>query len=253
MANENRKANATTTAIAPPRAGLARWRNKLRRVSFDVEFDFSTMVTVPVTKITTQHWDHDAERVWTRVLDQLVPLSLDCGLSIQDIEFMVRLAAAKASARRQIQAGRRLNVSGIAATTGLSRSEVAALCKPSIAKSRKQKPVDKILNAWQSDKRYWRQNGKPLDLRIYGRFPSFQSLVATYGSGIPVRAILDELLSSGDVALLSNQTLKVSNRKRETLSDLLREGSGVENLDGNQESTAIGTLPAVRRRNLKRR
>ena len=205
-----------------------------------------------VTKGSELNRDRDVELALTHLLDQLIPLSLDRGFSVQDIELMVRLAATKGMARKQIASGRRLNISGIAASTGLSRADVAALCVPTKVKRWKQKPVDQILSAWLSDRKYSRDNSRPLELRIYGRSPSFQSLVDTYGAGLPVRAILDELVSRGDVTLSTNQSLKISSRKREPSSFLNIEGSLKNPLATEKLDAPTPSLPP-KRKNLKRR
>jgi hypothetical protein len=212
----------------------------------------STQRSVTLAKRKNFSPEQHAEDPLARLLRLVVSLALDRGFSVQDVEFMLRLAATKIGADRQVNTGRRLNISGIAAATGLSRSDVANLCVASKRNARwKQKPIDRIVSGWQSDRRYFADNNRPLDLPIYGRAPSFQSLVAKYATGFPARAVLDELLARGDVTVLPQQYLRISNRRKEPSNDLPQIEDLIDLLRNN-EAAGQSAPPRPKRTNLKR-
>src|SRR5882757_3221096 len=69
----------------------------------------------------------------------------------------------------------RINISGIAATTGISRGEISRILKHygSIATDKvsngRQNPINRILAAWHSDTRFLTANKLPAELDLYGR------------------------------------------------------------------------------------
>ncbi len=52
------------------------------------------------------------------------------------------------------------------------------------------------------------QDGRPCELKVYGRGKTFDSLARKYGLGIPTRAVLDELIRAGSIELLPNQKVR---------------------------------------------
>ena len=154
-----------------------------------------------------------AEKVFIKILEPLAAFALNCGLSVNDVNSIFRQAAVRSVAARQIEDARRVNVSGISATTGVSRAEISKVLhhvrspKDQIG-GRSQKVTSRILAAWQSDPKFLTANGRPTKIKLYGRGPTFETLVKTYGRGIPVRAILDELLRIDAIELKSGQEIR---------------------------------------------
>lgn len=142
----------------------------------------------------------------------LIPLSafvFDCGLSISEVNSILRTAAVKSALTRQLEYSNRVSISGIAAATAISRGEVSRILKSAGsvttgARERHQNITNRILSAWHRDPRFLTVSGRPRDLKIFGGGPSFESLVRKYGHGIPVRAILDELRWAGTIKLLTS-------------------------------------------------
>ena len=62
--------------------------------------------------------------------------------------------------------------------------------------------------AWHQVPRFTDSKGQPADLKLYGRGASFESLVRRYGRGIPTRAVLDELIRTRTVEMLSSQKIR---------------------------------------------
>jgi DNA-binding phage protein len=157
-----------------------------------------------------------ARKSLLQLLEPLLGFVLDSGLSTHELHSILRQAAVQTVAARQMELARRVNISGIAASTGIPRAEISKILK-SKADSRRQ-PIDRhqqttnrILAVWHQDPRFITPGGKPADLQIYGRGATFESLVRNYGRGIPTRAMLDELTRAGAAELLSPRLVRAKN------------------------------------------
>ena len=127
----------------------------------------------------------------------------------------MRQAAVRSVAARQLEVSRRINISGIAATTGIPRAEISRILKLSATPhedplDRQQKSTNRILAAWHEVPKFTNSNGQPADLRLYGRGATFESLVRSHGRGIPTRAVLDELLRARAVEVLPSQKIRAT-------------------------------------------
>jgi hypothetical protein len=153
-----------------------------------------------------------ARKVLKKLLEPLSRLAFDCGFSVNELHSMLREAAVRSAAGRQLEDERRINISGIAATTGISRGEISRILKyGEIATDKvsdgRQNPINRILAAWHSDTRFLTTNKLPAELDLYGRGFTFESLVRRHGRGIPVRAIFDELTRIDAVELTASQKI----------------------------------------------
>jgi len=150
-----------------------------------------------------------------RVIDPLVNLMFDAGVTVHEFSQLVRERAVWTAARRVSKESGRDSKSRIAIITGLPRSEVARILKSDDVSSRKrlgQHPARKVLAAWFDNPRFLAANGDPAVLPIFGKRRSFEQLVAMHSGGIPVRAMLDELTQMEAVERLSNQRVKARSR-----------------------------------------
>jgi hypothetical protein len=150
--------------------------------------------------------------VLRKLFEPLSRLAFDCGLSVKELNSMLREAAVRSAAGRQLEDERRINISGIAATTGISRGEISRILKnDEIATDERgngrQNPINQILAAWHTDTKFLTANRHPAELDLYGRGSTFESLVRRHGRGIPVRAIFDELTRIGAVELSVSQKI----------------------------------------------
>lgn len=150
-----------------------------------------------------------------RVVDPLVDLMFDTGITVQEFSRLVRDRAVRsASARIARESGRNSN-SRVAIITGLARAEVARILEanePSFSSGDGQHPARRVLSAWHDNQRFLAANGDPAVLPIFGRRKSFEQLVAAHSGGIPVRAMLDQLMQINAVEILSGQRVKVKSR-----------------------------------------
>lgn len=151
----------------------------------------------------------------TALLQLFEPLTnfvIDVGLSIGDLYPILRHAAVTRIANEQHKDAGRVNISGIAAITGIPRSEISRILK---SKEKNQVPIEsrlnsvnRVLSAWHNESRFTTPKGDPADLRIYGRGVTFHKLVKRHGGGIPTRAILDELIRVQAIELLPSQQVR---------------------------------------------
>ncbi len=154
-----------------------------------------------------------ARKALVQMLQPLTGFVLDSGLSVQDLRSMLREAAVRSFAARHLEVARRVNISGIAASTGIPRAEISRILKSNGSSSRQpadrqQQSTNRILAVWHQDPKFTTANGKPADLKIYGRGATFDALVRAHGRGIPTRAMLDELTRGGAAEVLSSRLIR---------------------------------------------
>jgi Family of unknown function (DUF6502) len=154
-----------------------------------------------------------ARKALVKLLEPLTGFVLDSGLSVQDLRSILREAAVRSVAKSHLEAARRVNISGIAASTGIPRAEISRILKSTGNSSRnfvdqQQQSTNRILAVWHQDPKFTTASGKPADLKIYGRGATFDALVRSHGRGIPTRAILDELTRGGAAEVLSSRLIR---------------------------------------------
>jgi Family of unknown function (DUF6502) len=151
-----------------------------------------------------------ARKTLRKLLEPLSGLAFDCGLSIGEVNSILREAAVRGAAGRQLEDKKRVNISGIAAATGVSRAEISRILRDGYAArklidDRHQNPANRILTAWHRDPRFLTSNRLPAALKLYGRGATFESLVRQYGRGLPIRAVFDQLTRTGAIELRASQ------------------------------------------------
>jgi hypothetical protein len=131
-------------------------------------------------------------------------------LSISEVNSISREAAVRGAAGRQLEDEKRVNISGIAAATGVSRGEISRILRdghtaPEPIDDRHQNPANRILTAWHRDPRFLTSNRLPAALKLYGRGATFESLVRQYGRGLPTRAVFDQLTRIGAIEIRASR------------------------------------------------
>ena len=150
-----------------------------------------------------------------RVLDPLLELLFDAGVTVQEFNRIARNRAVRVATQRVIKESGRESKSRVAIMTGLPRSEVTRISSlsDSVPKSKPdQHPARRVLAAWHDDPRFLASNGDPAVLPIFGKRRSFERLVERYGASIPVRAMLDELMQLDAVERLEDQKVRAKSR-----------------------------------------
>lgn len=148
-----------------------------------------------------------------QILEPLAGFVLDSGLSTGEFHNLFREAAVRSAASKQRKTADRVNISGIAATTGIPRAEISRILKSKIPtgdpiRNTAQQSTNRILAGWHSDPKFTTAGGQPSDLKLFGRSATFDALAKKYGRGLPTRALLDELLRAGAIELLPNQKVR---------------------------------------------
>lgn len=211
----------------------------------------------------------------TKLLRLVSALAFHCGLSISEVNILLRKAAVQSAAARQLESGDRVNISGIAASTGIPRGEVSRILnsgeKPTFgAMQGRPSTVRTVLSAWQCDPEYLTGDRRPRNLKIFGAGSTFESLVRTYGQGLPVRAVFDELKRIGAIQFTTSQEVvpKIplvihSRLTRKSINDieatteiflrlLSTSGAASKRVSGNKAQFVAKGCPKDRRRNLHR-
>lgn len=100
--------------------------------------------------------------------------------------------------------GKRQTNSRISTITGLTRKEVLRISNldeyASHERVEKHHRAARVVSGWVRDEEYHTRKGEPAPLPLDGK-ASFSALVKTYSGDVPPRAILDELIQVGVVAL----------------------------------------------------
>ena len=150
-----------------------------------------------------------------RMVDPLVDLMFDMGITVQEFSLLVRDRAVRtAAARIAKETGRKSN-SRVAIITGLARADIARILEanePSLNSRGEQHPARRVLAGWHDDQRFLAANGDPAVLPIFGKRKSFEKLVADHSGGIPVRAMLDQLTQISAVEILPDQRVRARSR-----------------------------------------
>ena len=150
-----------------------------------------------------------------RVVDPLVELMFDAGVTVHEFSQLVRERAVRNAATRISRELGRSSKSRVAIITGLPRSEVARILRSDDAPTNSrlgEHPTRRVLGAWFDNPRFLTPNGDPAVLPIFGKKRSFEQLVAMHSGGIPVRAMLDELTQIDAVERLADQRVKANSR-----------------------------------------
>lgn len=154
-----------------------------------------------------------AQRALAQLLEPLAGFVLDSGLSTSELHAIFREAAVRSAAARQLEHLERVNISGIAAITGIPRAEISRILKASAVLNERggdsqQQSTNRILAAWHENPKFTGPDGKPAELHMYGRGITFETLARKYGRGIPTRAVLDELIRAGAVEIVDAQKIR---------------------------------------------
>lgn len=154
----------------------------------------------------------EAYEALARIFSQLAIFAVVSGLSITQLERILRTSAVRSISSSQQSNFRRSNISRISALTGLSRAAVSYILKSKtrseLTTQRKEQYTNRVLSAWHRDPKFIDRDGSPKVLPIFGRAATFEVLCRKYGSGVPVRAILDELTRMSAVELVKNQRVR---------------------------------------------
>jgi hypothetical protein len=150
-----------------------------------------------------------------KLLRPLVRILLSSGISYHVFYDLVRWVYVDVAFKEFGIPRRKQTSSRVSVITGLSRKEVQKLRDLDI-------PVDedtpgrynratRVISGWIRDPLFLDNDNYPLELPLEG-VASFSSLVKRYSGDMPVRAVLDELVNAGTVALQEDGRVKLMTR-----------------------------------------
>lgn len=152
----------------------------------------------------------------TQVIESIAEILSISGISVADACQLLRASAVRVAASELQTESGKASKSRVAAMTGLSRSEVARLWSKGKDKSnvnvQRLSQVQRVIDAWFDSPRYLSRAGDPDQIPIFGQRRSLEHLVKSYGGGIPVRTMLDELLSIDAIEVDERQHVRIKSR-----------------------------------------
>jgi hypothetical protein len=147
----------------------------------------------------------------------LVPVAKLClksGMGAGELQIAAKLACVRVAAE-SARLGNRLNQSGIAAATGLTRREVRHLAgfivsgNINAARPAAKQRTARVLHGWRTDPEYLDRRGNPSRLPIRGPGLTFHTLVKRFGGDVTPVAVLNELVRSGAVFRIAGARVAV--------------------------------------------
>jgi hypothetical protein len=146
-----------------------------------------------------------------KLLRPLVRLLLRNGLSYGDFADLSKWVFMDVAAKEFSIPGRKQSISRVSVITGLTRKEVSRLQKiktpDDSAIAHQYNRAARVIAGWLRDKQFHDKKDRPADLHFDTGKRSFSDLVKKHSGDIPPRAILDELLRVGTVALDENERI----------------------------------------------
>ncbi len=149
-----------------------------------------------------------------QILVPLANFAIQRGISAQEFQKMWRIAVVSESARSQRNANLRVNVARISASTGIPRAEISRILRNEDTtkwsqEAAKPHSINRVVNEWSSNPSFVTKRGRPRELKIFGTGTTFEALVQSTGGGLPVRAVLDELVRLGSVELIGVRKVRL--------------------------------------------
>jgi len=150
-----------------------------------------------------------------RILKPLIRILLRNGIAygtFADIARKIYVDAGYDEASRREQ---KLTVSNVSILTGINRKEVKRL-KESLSfdsdnSLKKFDRIVRVLAGWQHDEEFLDEDHEPKDLQLEGMKSSFTSLVKQYSGDMPIVAMLNALMDSGNIKIIDNGYIQLIN------------------------------------------
>jgi len=150
------------------------------------------------------------------LLAPLVDLLLRLGVSAGDFSALSKAVYVNRAAEHVRASSGRSSISRVAIVTGLTRAEVTKLLKSAgsnaEARSYQRHRADRVVHGWRTDPEFCSKDGHPRALPLKGPVRSFASLVKKYSGDIPMRAMLDQLVSTHLIVKARDGTIRLSRR-----------------------------------------
>ena len=148
-----------------------------------------------------------------RILKPLVRVLLRHGISHAEFSELAKLAYVEVAEKDFPIEGRKQSVARICVLTGMHRKDVNAIRERLQQDNYEVEQLSRaarVISGWLRDADFHDKKGKPKPLLLEDKL-GFSELVKRYSGDMPVRAILDELVSSGSVAVEDRERVRLVN------------------------------------------
>ena len=150
------------------------------------------------------------------ILKPLIRILLRNGIAygtFADISRKVYVDIGFEEAQRQ---GQKQTISNVSILTGINRKEVKRLHEALTFDAgdqslRKFNRIVRVLGGWQHDLEFLDDDHEPKDLLLEGESGSFTSLVKRFSGDMPVVAMLNALIDSGNIKVIDNGNIQLIN------------------------------------------
>ena len=155
------------------------------------------------------------ENTLVRILKPLVKIMMRNGVSYGVFSELARKVFVDAGFDEVRRRSQKQTVSNVAIVTGLNRKEVTRL-KDSMKMDpdhslKKFNRIVRVLAGWQHDAEFLDLEHEPKDLLLDGETGSFTSLVKRFSGDMPVVAMLNLLIDSGNIKVIDNGNIQLIN------------------------------------------
>jgi hypothetical protein len=150
-----------------------------------------------------------------RILKPLIRILLRNGIAYGTFADMARKIYVDAGYDEAADRGQKQTVSNVSIITGINRKEVKRLKESLTFDSdnslKKFNRIVRVLAGWQHDDEFLDNDHEPKDLQLEGMKSSFTSLVKRYSGDMPVVAMLNALMDSGNIKVIDNGNIQLIN------------------------------------------
>lgn len=157
--------------------------------------------------------DSTFSRAIVKLLRPLIRMLLRSGIPFGTFSEVARWTYVDLAIKEFAIKGRKPSDSRASIITGLSRKEVHRLRTLDMNQdddmNSRYNRAARVISAWVRQDRFNDSSGQPLELPIEDEPATFNDLVKQYSGDIPARAILDELVRVGAVALTDQGKVKL--------------------------------------------
>jgi hypothetical protein len=150
-----------------------------------------------------------------RILKPLIRILLRNGIAYGTFADIARKIYVDAGYQEAADRDQKQTVSNVSILTGINRKEVKRLKESLTFDSdnslKKFNRIVRVLAGWQHDDEFLDDDHEPKDLQLEGKKSSFTSLVKQYSGDMPVVAMLNALMDSGNIKIIDNGNIQLIN------------------------------------------
>lgn len=155
------------------------------------------------------------QTVIIRILQPLIGILLRNGIAYGTFADITRKIYVDGGFIEAMRRGQKQTVSNVSILTGINRKEVKRLREALVFDTDhsllKFNRVVRVIAGWQHDEDYLDSDHEPQDLLLEGSKGSFSSLVKKYSGDMPVVAMLNALIDSGNIRVIDNGNIQLIN------------------------------------------